>query len=129
MKKLIAIFLFAHSLLYAAPLYNVAVIDASADYKAKIGGGHYDLENAEIWHSEDGVHNKIVLTLTKRQNKFTLISQTEEFLVDVINPSQVSITSDLGSPQYMPLSDNTNITIQTTKGTLNVNIKVYSVFN
>jgi len=121
-KKLIFAFLCLVISAKASTIHFI-VIDGFADYKASIGGGHYELRKADYY--SDGNNNyRLLLDFVKNHNQTITISQEEELFVDVINPRQIKVKTDLRN-YFFTLEDSRNtIKLQTQKGFITLGVEV-----
>jgi hypothetical protein len=110
---------------FAETPFTVVVIDGYADYKSQVGGGHYELRHTDYFF--DGNNSfKLLLDFAKKQNKFMTASQDEEVIVDIVNPRQLRIQTDL-EEQYVTLPKGSHtVVLKTQKGKITLQLEVVS---
>lgn len=94
MFKFIVSFVLILSSVYAK---DIVVYDGEANYKGQLGGGKYELADAEYFKGENNDAFMLKLTFEKKSGKFVNQEQETTITGRIINARQILIDNENGS--------------------------------
>ncbi|MDD3465545.1 MAG: hypothetical protein PHE67_00230 [Campylobacterales bacterium] len=103
---------------------DIVVYGGSAEYKGQVGGGHYELSNAEYYYKPNG---EFMLQLTFEKDKGRGIKQEQDISIigKLINAKQLNIETTNGTRSYTISGCESNqITIDSYVGNITLNLGI-----